>query len=329
MTRPPVNSVNGKGGFGRDERDLELLAAYALGCLDDHEEREIDRLLAELDRREVESFEVAAAATLVASVAPALEPMPDGVKTSLKRFAKEWAATNLSEHSRGASSARGGIGPRPASIPSPASSSRAPEPRGIPFFAYAGWLAAAACLALAAVAWMPLGSLTRPSGPVVAGDGWLRAEPGMSQAELARVRSELIVREGDTVLASWTTTESPDPTATGATGDLIWSTDEQCGVMRIAGLSANDPKAHQYQLWIFDEDQKHPIDGGVFDIPASGEVFLPVDAKLWVNRPVMFAITVEKPGGVVVSDRSRIALLGASLKPISECSEDEIRAFKG
>jgi hypothetical protein len=295
---------------------MELLAAYALGSLDPAEEREIDRLLADLESREVESLEIAAAATLVASVAPALEPMPNGVKNDLKRFAKEWAATNLSDQTRFA----------------PALPARAPaqEPRALPFVAYAGWLAAAACLALAAVVWMPIGASVRQGGPVVVDDGWLRAEPGMTQSELARVRSELIVRQGDTVLASWTPMETPDPTVSvGAAGDLIWSTEEQCGVMRIVGLKANDPSAEQYQLWIFDEDQKHPIDGGVFDIPESGEVFLPVDAKLWVNKPTMFAITVEKPGGVVVSDRSRIALLGASPKPISECSPEEIRGNEG
>lgn len=322
MSRPPNNSRNARHGVARDDRDMELLAAYALGSLDPAEEREIDRLLAEFDDREVESFEIAAAATLVASVAPALEPMPNGVKSGLKRFAKEWAATNLSDQTRFAPPPRRESGARGRDARS--------EPSALPFVACAGWLAAAACLALAAVVWMPIGSTVRPGGRASTGDGWLRAEPGMSQSELARVRSELIVREGDTILASWTPTESPDPTAEGgAAGDLIWSTQEQCGVMRIVGLKPNDPDAEQYQLWIFDEDQKHPIDGGVFDVPESGEVFLPVDAKLWVNKPTMFAITVEKPGGVVVSDRSRIALLGASLKPISECAPEEIRGDEG
>lgn len=313
MSRPRNNHSS-----GRAVHELELLAAYTLGSLDPAEEQEIRRLLADLKPGEVESFEIAAAATLVAGVAPALEPMPSGVKGDLKRMAKEWAATNLTEQTRLAPG-------RPAAAP-------VQDSRALPFVAYAGWLAAAACLALAAVVWMPIGASVGPGGPVVAEDGWLRAEPGMSQSELARVRSELIVRTGDTILASWTPTETPDPAAEGGVaGDLIWSTQEQCGVMRIVGLKANDPNTEQYQLWIFDADQKHPIDGGVFDIPApvAGEVFLPVDAKLWVNKPTMFAITVEKPGGVVVSDRSRIALLGASPKPISECSPEEIRGDEG
>ncbi len=323
MSRPPMNTQNGAGGFDRDERDLELLAAYALGALDPAEEREIDRLLAAIDDVEVESFERAAAATLVANLAPAIEPMPGALRSDLKRFGRQWAATNLPERGRQVASstgqARAGVMTRESSD----------EPSTFRFVGLAGWLAAAACLALAAVAWMPLASSVRSSGPIVIDDGWLRAEPGMSQQQLAQVRNALFVRPGDAVLASWTPTETPDPTAAGAGGDVVWSTDEQCGVMRIVGLEANDPNAEQYQLWIFDEDQQHPIDGGVFDIPASGEVLVPITAKLRVRKPTLFAITVEKPGGVVVSDRSRIALLGASLEPASEAAGDSGKETPG
>jgi len=86
------------------------------------------------------------------------------------------------------------------------------------------------------------------------------------------------------------------------------STDE--GLLEIEGLAANDPSREQYQLWIFDgeRDERYPIDGGVFDVGAGDRVRIPVRANLAVGRPVMFAVTVEKPGGAVVSDR-RIALL--------------------
>jgi anti-sigma-K factor RskA len=63
-------------------------------------------------------------------------------------------------------------------------------------------------------------------------------------------------------------------------------------------------------LWIFDpERDEKPIDGGVFDVDKEGEVLIPIHAKLPVGKPTLFAITVEKPGGVVVSDRSRLPLL--------------------
>ncbi|HRH44728.1 MAG TPA: hypothetical protein PKY82_24030, partial [Pyrinomonadaceae bacterium] len=64
-------------------------------------------------------------------------------------------------------------------------------------------------------------------------------------------------------------------------------------------------------LWIFDETQseKTPIDGGVFDIKENGEVLIPIKANLKFKNPKLFAITREKPGGVMVSDRQRIAAI--------------------
>lgn len=97
-----------------------------------------------------------------------------------------------------------------------------------------------------------------------------------------------------------------------AYGDVVWSDATQTGYMRFRGLKANDPTVEQYQLWVFDaeRDDKHPVDGGVFNIPAGAdEAIVPIDAKLPVSKAVLFAITVERPGGVVVSDRSRLPLL--------------------
>jgi anti-sigma-K factor RskA len=99
---------------------------------------------------------------------------------------------------------------------------------------------------------------------------------------------------------------------TGVTGDVVWSTSTQRGFMRFKGLAVNDPKKLQYQLWIFDkaQDQKHPIDGGVFDIDlATGDVIVPITPKIRVQDATLFAITIEKPGGVVVSSRDRLVLI--------------------
>jgi anti-sigma-K factor RskA len=92
---------------------------------------------------------------------------------------------------------------------------------------------------------------------------------------------------------------------------VVWSDEKQAGYMRFRGLPANDPTKQTYQLWIFDEtqDPKTPIDGGTFDVNADGEVIIPINAKLKARKPAMFAVTVEKPGGVVVSDRKNIVAL--------------------
>jgi anti-sigma-K factor RskA len=299
------------GGFGRDERELELLAAYALGAIEPGEESEVARLLDADGRRLVESLELAAAAATVAGLARDAEPMPHAVRETLAASASRWTATP-----DGASpSLRLDAGPRKATPPAETSPLRV--------MAWTGWIAAAASLTLAGIAWMPM---SRQASTPSIGDYAERAMPGMSSAALVRVRDNLIARQGDVILTSWGPLDEPDPTAASAGGDVIWSTDEQTGVMRISGLASNDPQEFQYQLWIFDEGQKHPIDGGVFDIPATGggEVVVAIDPKIAVSKPTMFAVTVEKPGGVVVSDRSRIALLGAKPKPVADCSPAEL-----
>ena len=158
-------------------------------------------------------------------------------------------------------------------------------------FAIAGWVAAAACLLLAIGAF----ALRRPAGPVAA----------LTPAEL---RDRLLAAEG-TARAEWTPTT--DPLGKAATGEVVWNKDQQKGVMRFRGLAKNDPSRAQYQLWIFDKtrDEKYPVDGGVFDVDSeTGDVVVPIHATLPVNAPVLFAVTLERPGGVVVSKRDRIVV---------------------
>jgi hypothetical protein len=136
------------------------------------------------------------------------------------------------------------------------------------------WLAAAACLALAVWAWLPngAGSVDRLVAQVSA------------QSDVERIAFKPGV-----------------PEFSSTSGEVVWSTKAQRGYMRLKGVQVNDASKSQYQLWIIDPARdKRPVDGGVFDIVA-GEVVVPIDAKLKV-APTGFAITREKPGGVVVSD---------------------------
>ena len=164
---------------------------------------------------------------------------------------------------------------------------------------WGGWLAAAAMLAF----WVAA-PRTAPRATDVPPTGLQAASVG------AQLRDSLL--NVDSALVRWAWTATADSSAVGATGDVVWSERAQRGVMRIAGLLPNDGRRWQYQLWIFDKsrDQRFPVDGGVFDIPAgTHEVFVPIDARVPVGQAVMFAVTVEPPGGVVVSTRERIALL--------------------
>jgi len=106
-----------------------------------------------------------------------------------------------------------------------------------------------------------------------------------------------------------------DPAAAGVSGNVVWDPATQKGFVRFEGLTPNDPAVHQYQLWVFDaaRDKRYPVDGGVFNVPANAsEVIIPIHAALTIHKPAAFAVTVEKPGGVVVSARDHVVALGAA-----------------
>jgi anti-sigma-K factor RskA len=129
------------------------------------------------------------------------------------------------------------------------------------------------------------------------------------------LRDNFIAKSGDLIRSKW---ESPTPKQPAAPeqipaqelGEVVWSSSAQQGFMTIRGLPVNDILKEQYQLWIIDptRDEK-PVDGGVFDITNATESIIPIRAKLQVDKPTLFAITIEKPGGVVVSDQKRLPLL--------------------
>ena len=156
---------------------------------------------------------------------------------------------------------------------------------------YLPLLVSAACLLLAVFTWIA----NRPAAE--------KARP-----DVAQLRAELIATNEGLVQANWSAGPTP---IKDATGDLVWSGTRQQGFMRFRGLPVNAPTKEQYQLWIFDKNQSDatPIDGGVFDVNSTEESIVPINAKLRVREPFMFAVTIEKPGGVVVSSRERLPLL--------------------
>lgn len=117
-----------------------------------------------------------------------------------------------------------------------------------------------------------------------------------------------LLKAPDTQAIPWTPTK--DPAGQTARGDIVWNPSRQEGFVQIEGLAANDPKRAQYQLWIFDKtrDDKFPVDGGVFDVGATGETLVRITPKLRIGEPVLFAVTLERAGGVVVSNRERIVI---------------------
>ncbi len=174
-----------------------------------------------------------------------------------------------------------------------------------------GWaVAAAACIALAVNIFT-----TRQSSIDIAGDPKQTPTPAAEEKLTpAQMRQRLIDTEQTLARAEWgkgTVKETE-----GISGDVVWSDAKQAGYVRVSGLPVNDKTKQTYQLWIFDETQseKTPIDGGIFDVSETGEVIIPIDANLKARNPNAFAITIEKPGGVVVSERKQVVGL-AAVKP--------------
>lgn len=182
----------------------------------------------------------------------------------------------------------------PAGVPSPLVVVR--PTRTLRVMAVTGWLAAAAALAL-----------------------WVRTPPVATSADMAVVTEQpslatlraSLLADSTSIRRAWQ--ESTDPSARGVTGEIVWNDTQQRGVMRFVGLALNDPRLAQYQLWIIDaeRDARYPVDGGVFDVNSDGEVLVAVTARIPVGRPTLFAITLERPGGVVVSTRERLVLAAA------------------
>lgn len=152
------------------------------------------------------------------------------------------------------------------------------------------WLVAAG-LVIALIGWWP--TVT---------DWWHGAPPPAERLRALEARGTGVVS------LPWSATG--DPASSPSPGRVVWSTPRQEGYLVFEGLAPNAPDRRQYQLWIFDAGRgQYPVDGGVFDVPAGeSTVVVPIDAKLPVRRPTRFAVTLEPPGGVVVSDRQRLVV---------------------
>lgn len=155
-----------------------------------------------------------------------------------------------------------------------------------------------------ALAWMTTAAATT----FAVGSWWWQTAPRSSISNLSLARTDLLASAKDLIQVEWKAGKTP--LQESVSGDVVWSSSYQKGFMRLIGLPINDPLQEQYQLWIIDPlRDDEPVDGGVFDISQPGEVIVPIQAKLRVTKPAAFAITIEKPGGVVVSKQERLPLL--------------------
>jgi hypothetical protein len=283
-----------------DEAMVDLLIKQVTEGLSPAEQRALDVMDTEVASALSRDLERAAAALTLAG-SQDRQPLPAALAQRLAQQADEHFAgkeriADLGNARSAANAARAGAG---------ATGGRSR--------AY-GWFAAAACLVLAVLGWMRSPAPIAPvavNPPVVAPVEKL--PPVEKPLPTAAEEREALLAKSDSLKISLGATK--DPAAAGVTGDVVWDPVTQRGFLHFSGLAANDPAVHQYQIWIFDaaRDKRYPVSGGVFDVPAnSTEVVIPIRAALMIAKPAAFAVTVEKPGGVMVSGLEHVVALGKS-----------------
>lgn len=247
----------------------EIQVTRLLFGLTEEEKREYDRTASRIPVEELEQLDKVVASLDVIWADMHTEPLPEHLRRAIRIRASQELAAKPVVSLA-----------NPSTFPSKALRGKK----------YLPWFVSALCLMFAVLTWinnLPV-EIVRP--------------------DVAQRRAELLTAKQGLVQAKWL----PGPTPSeGATGDIVWSASQQKGFMRFQGLPVNTPSQEQYQLWIFARNQSDltPIDGGVFDITSTEEVVIPINAKLYVQDAYMFAVTIEKPGGVVVSSRERLPLL--------------------
>lgn len=281
-------------------RVMDLLADRSVAPLPHDQEQELRALIDSLptDQRTVafmerDRLERAAAETLAMFMQA---DRPAAISSGLR---DRLIASGMAELA-GTADQNSGSMPRSGTDSSPSS-------RTYALAAFTGWLAAAAALVFAFVLYQ-----SRPTAP--------STPDRPSVASVFESRAALL-DDPATVVATWS--PGPDPAGSGVSGDVAWNPTTQTGYLRFSGLAENDPARFQYQLWIFDKGRQtdkpvldqFPVDGGVFDIttaardPNTGDVIVPITPKLPVRDVAAFAVTSEKPGGVVVTTRENLLLL--------------------
>ncbi|GAB5402121.1 MAG: hypothetical protein Aurels2KO_03520 [Aureliella sp.] len=265
------------------EQIQELIAGSVLGDLSDVEREQLDSIDTEQYSEFIWELHQTAASVDLACATESPDPLPAELRAQIKAAAPKYiggasAQLATSEPARGSEAVARAIG-----------SSAATTASGWNIREVVAWAACAAALLLCV-------NLT-----------WKTSPQPLPPAE---ARAALLNSSDNVMTVAWAAGPSEAPDVFG--GDVVWDNGRQEGYMRLIGLPVNDPSVEQYQLWIIDPDRDdEPIDGGVFNIDSDGEAVIPIDAKLPVVSPAAFAVTIEKPGGVVVSTQERLPLLAA------------------
>lgn len=311
------DTPNGSNDTSRLERAQELQLDRALFGLSASEEAELQLLLADLGRPMDESYEVTAAAFDVA-VAPAIrEPLPVTLRNRILAAGEAWASARRD----GVDEAHDRQELTLAGLDDGESDERSSQRSSVigrigqTAHIWGGWAAAAACLAMAVMAWNR--EATRPT--VIADSGSRSADNTASvMPDPVTLFTRLTSDPNAKIVSMANLDAKAGPPNPKPAAQIAWSNELQQGVLVVTNLPPIDRPGDQYQLWIHDalRDERFPVAGGVFDVPADRQgqpIMLAIAPPLRVGYAAQFSITVERHGGVVVSEQTDVVAAGDPL----------------
>ena len=306
---------NDEDAYSHDDSHLdELIAGKVLGDLSEDEQAELSGLIDSgvVSRETEDELEITAASIAAVFAIKSKQNLEDALPTALYqkilRKAPDFLFNKQSDAARSEPTQpglpamldrAGAFAPNQESDSKSIVSQTKPQEKTTSIAQWResfAWLVTIAASLFAAFSWYSLSN-----------------NEGTSLPGLLERRGALLASATDVKQVQWAPGKTPF--SNPVSGDVVWSNEAQNGFMRFVGMPINDSTREQYQLWIIDPGRDDmPIDGGVFDVDSTGEVIVPISAKLRVVSPVAFAITIEKPGGVVVSKQERLPLLAAIAK---------------
>jgi anti-sigma-K factor RskA len=266
-----------------DEGLQDQASLYALGVLDAQEMHEFEAQLRHNSELRTLVRDFRAVTEALAGSAPALEP-PASVKARLMMQISDQPRSKVTSIRRGKS---------PANV----------------------WIPWTLAAGLAVVSF---GFLYQTTGlkSEIASQAHRIEELGMSlqvaQSERGELRQTVAtLRESNRLaavrIALLDSLVAADPKAVAVS---VWDNERQNGVFIVKNLKPA-PANKDYQLWIIDPQYPTPVDAGVFQVDAKGDLRQEFRTKLPIQSANQFAVTIEKKGGAEVPNTKAMVLAGA------------------
>lgn len=272
-----------------DEGMQEQASAYALGALDADETKAFEVSLRVDPELRALVHELRSVTEALAGTAPALEP-PAAIKARLLLEIDHRRASGSKTVQHKPLS---GLVSRPGRLWIP-------------------W-AVAAAMAVLSLAFLRQGTSLRSQLAAQAGRiNELTASAELARAESADLRLAVAKLRESNRLASFRIAllDSLLAAAPKAIAVSVWDNDRQDGVFIVRNLKPL-PSDKDYQLWIIDPKYPSPVDAGVFQVNAKGNVREDFRAKLPIQTANQFAVTIERKGGAAVPNTKAMVLAGS------------------